>query len=86
MFTDLIPVNVNIPANTKQKQPFRTAFILERVTGIEPVSLPWQGNIITIIRYPPTLKLRRANPQKLAGNLYIKTSLVAQVGVGPTCP
>ena len=25
---------------------------MERVTGIEPVSLPWQGNIITIIRYP----------------------------------
>lgn len=24
----------------------------ERVTGVEPVSLPWQGNIITIIRYP----------------------------------
>ncbi len=27
---------------------------MERVTGIEPVSLPWQGNVIAIIRYPPT--------------------------------
>ena len=26
---------------------------LERVSGIEPPSLPWQGNIITVIRHPP---------------------------------
>jgi hypothetical protein len=25
---------------------------LERVTGIEPVSRPWQGRIIATIRYP----------------------------------
>ncbi|MDQ5981894.1 MAG: hypothetical protein QG570_654 [Patescibacteria group bacterium] len=25
---------------------------LERVTGIGPVSLPWQGSIIATIRYP----------------------------------
>ena len=28
------------------------SLILERVTGIGPVSYPWQGYIITIIRYP----------------------------------
>ncbi len=26
----------------------------ERVTGIEPVSPPWQGDIIATIPYPPT--------------------------------
>ncbi len=25
---------------------------MERVTGVEPVSQPWQGRIITIILYP----------------------------------
>ncbi len=25
---------------------------LERVTGVEPVSSPWQGDIIAVIRYP----------------------------------
>jgi len=28
IMTDLVPVNVNIPANTKQKQPFRTVSVL----------------------------------------------------------
>jgi hypothetical protein len=28
----------------------------ERVTGIEPVSHPWQGRIIATIRYPPSLR------------------------------
>ena len=32
----------------------------ERVTGVEPVSLPWQGNIIAAIRYQPTVQ--RAGP------------------------
>ena len=41
---------------------FLTLNLLERVTGIEPVSLPWQGNIITIIRYPRmNLELRVMN-------------------------
>lgn len=26
--------------------------LMERVTGVEPVSSPWQGDIIAIIRYP----------------------------------
>ena len=28
------------------------SFILERVTGVEPVSRPWQGRIIAAILYP----------------------------------
>ena len=28
--------------------------IMERVTGIEPVSQPWEGCIIATIRYPQT--------------------------------
>ena len=28
---------------------------IERVTGVEPVSRPWQGRIIAAIRYPPAL-------------------------------
>ena len=28
------------------------SLILERVTGIEPVSSPWKGDIIAFIRYP----------------------------------
>lgn len=27
----------------------------ERVSGIEPPFLPWQGNVITIIRHSPVL-------------------------------
>ncbi|KKP80159.1 MAG: hypothetical protein UR78_C0003G0006 [Candidatus Moranbacteria bacterium GW2011_GWF2_35_39] len=27
-------------------------YILERVTGIEPVSLDWQPSVIATIRYP----------------------------------
>ena len=34
--------------------------MLERVTGIEPVSLPWQGNIIAIILYPLVVKVLSA--------------------------
>ena len=30
---------------------------MERVTGIEPVSRPWQGRIITTIRYPQSFLL-----------------------------
>ncbi len=35
-----------------KNRPYWALFILERVTGVEPVSLPWQGNIIATIRYP----------------------------------
>lgn len=28
---------------------------LERVTGIEPVFPPWEGGVITTIRYPQTI-------------------------------
>ena len=28
---------------------------MERVSGVEPPSHPWQGRIITTIRHPPTL-------------------------------
>ena len=27
-------------------------FLLERVSGVEPPSYPWQGHIITTIRHP----------------------------------
>ena len=37
-----------------QKQPLsRLLFRYERVSGIEPPSQPWEGHIITTIRYPP---------------------------------
>ena len=41
-----------------QKTPIKGAFEiwifrLERVTGVGPVSRPWQGRIIAAIRYPP---------------------------------
>lgn len=37
----------------KPKTPSGGAFdLLERVTGVEPVSSPWQGLIIAAIRYP----------------------------------
>ena len=28
---------------------------IERVTGVEPVSSPWQGDIMATIRYPPNI-------------------------------
>lgn len=31
---------------------FDSKIYVERVTGVEPVSLPWQGSIIATIRYP----------------------------------
>ena len=37
------------------------SFIIERVTGIEPVSRPWQGRIITTIRYPQSFLLNFSN-------------------------
>ena len=27
--------------------------IVERVSGVEPPSLPWQGSVIAVIRHPP---------------------------------
>lgn len=30
----------------------RLTIMVERVTGVEPVSRPWQGRIIAAIRYP----------------------------------
>ena len=48
---------------------FRGCFYLERVTGIEPVSRPWQGRIITTIRYPQysfTCRGRESNPHCIA--------------------
>ena len=35
-----------------KKIPVNLVFLLERVTGVEPVFYPWQGYVITIIRYP----------------------------------
>ena len=36
-----------------ENRAFKNAiFRLERVTGVEPVSDPWQGSIIAAIRYP----------------------------------
>ena len=32
--------------------PIALSRALERVTGVEPVSYPWQGHIIAAIRYP----------------------------------
>ena len=48
---------VHLAITPRMKLVARLAYMpiiifLERVTGIEPVSLPWQGNVITIIRYP----------------------------------
>ncbi len=43
-------------------QKFCSRKIFERVTGVEPVSSPWQGLIIAAIRYPLSQSLRRANP------------------------
>ena len=34
------------------KISFHSIFYVERVTGVEPVSHPWQGRIIATIRYP----------------------------------
>lgn len=39
--------------NKKAQKKSGSLCSFERVTGIEPVSQPWQGYIITIIRYPP---------------------------------
>ena len=39
----------------KKEQALLVLFYLERVTGIEPVSRPWQGRIIATIRYPRSL-------------------------------
>jgi hypothetical protein len=52
----------------------RRDFILERVTGIEPVYSDWQPDVLTIVLYPHSLILTM---------FYY---LVAQVGVEPTCP
>lgn len=41
-----------------------TAFPLERVRGIEPLSSVWKTEIITIIRYPLT-KEQYTNPKPL---------------------
>lgn len=58
---------------SNKKQPhFWSCFLLcERVRGIEPLSRPWQGRIITTIRYPHKLYKYIANiyslinPQKI---------------------
>ena len=44
-----------------QKRPEKSGLfcMYERVTGIEPVSLPWQGNIIATIRYPLSCEICR---------------------------
>ena len=39
---------------SRDDPPVGREFYVERVTGIGPVSRPWQGRIITIIRYPPS--------------------------------
>ena len=40
-------------ANAKEKiSKTDLSLLLERVSGIEPPSLPWQGSIITVIRHP----------------------------------
>jgi hypothetical protein len=49
-----VPRRVN-SKHFQKKNPFSRDFSFrERVTGVEPVSLPWQGNIIAAIRYPPS--------------------------------
>ncbi len=46
-----------------KNSPFRLLLFCERVTGIEPVSRPWQGRIIATIRYPQFVK-----PSAAGGN------------------
>ena len=44
------------------KRRFIDACRMVRDTGVEPVSKVWKTFILTAIRIPPTLKLRRAGP------------------------
>lgn len=39
---------------------------MERVTGIEPVSRPWQGRIIATIRYPQVCREGESNSHDIA--------------------
>lgn len=43
---------------------------MERVTGIGPVSRPWQGRIIAIIRYPHGVPLERGTRIELASHAW----------------
>jgi hypothetical protein len=55
---------------------------MERVGGIEPPSSAWKAEIIAIIRYPPTLSLRRASPQVIVDDNF----LVGPLGIEPRTP
>lgn len=35
-----------------ERASLKIVYDFERVTGVEPVFLPWQGNVIAAIRYP----------------------------------
>lgn|GEM_PF-3178449 len=48
---DLSKKDFSINARETKNRPFGQFFV-ERVEGVEPSSLPWQGSIIAAIRYP----------------------------------
>jgi hypothetical protein len=37
-----------VRGENSKKLPFRESFSLERVRGIEPLSLPWQGRVLPL--------------------------------------
>jgi hypothetical protein len=61
-----------------KNNPF--GLLSERVTGIEPVSRPWQGRIIATIRYPLNLLNKRINKLslllKLTSYVYFNIKLI----------
>ena len=54
--------------------------LIERVTGIEPVSPPWQGGIIAVIRYPQFLWCSRGDlprdEPRASNRMIIKSLLI----------
>ena len=57
-------------------------FGMERVTRIELVSLPWQGNVIAIIRYPLGLFIEK---QKYVNEKILKNQYFYMAALNSSC-
>ncbi len=67
---------VNPSANTKTPR-FLGALLLERVEGVEPSSLPWQGSIIAAIRYPLGHRIISGDPYVIKARFIVQGQRVS---------